>query len=243
MVFTHTDLPEPVAPAISRCGIFARSAITGRPSRSLPSATGSAARAELYSGCSTISRNATISGFGFGTSIPTAPFPGIGATMRMLLARIASARSFDSDANCRTFTPAAGSTSNCVTVGPVVRPTSCPSTRNVFSAAIRRTPDASSSRRFASALRGGGSVSSDVGGNNASVSSSVCAVASIAAVTRCSRDGAAGLRRGAIGSTIAAGPPSSSSSRSSASAVTTTGAFLPRAGVAGLESRASDDVA
>ena len=45
IVFTHTDLPEPVAPAMSRCGIFARSAMTGFPSRSLPSAIGSAARA------------------------------------------------------------------------------------------------------------------------------------------------------------------------------------------------------
>jgi hypothetical protein len=42
MVFTHTDLPEPVAPAMSRCGIFARSFTTARPSRSLPSAMGSA---------------------------------------------------------------------------------------------------------------------------------------------------------------------------------------------------------
>ncbi len=31
IVFTHTDFPDPVAPAISRCGIFARSAITGLP--------------------------------------------------------------------------------------------------------------------------------------------------------------------------------------------------------------------
>jgi len=42
IVFTQTDLPEPVAPAISRCGIFARSVTTGCPSRSFPSATGSA---------------------------------------------------------------------------------------------------------------------------------------------------------------------------------------------------------
>ncbi len=45
IVFTQTDFPEPVAPAMSRCGIFARSAMTGLPSRSLPSAIGSAARA------------------------------------------------------------------------------------------------------------------------------------------------------------------------------------------------------
>ena len=39
-----TDFPVPVAPAISRCGILARSATTGFPSRSRPSAIGSAAR-------------------------------------------------------------------------------------------------------------------------------------------------------------------------------------------------------
>jgi hypothetical protein len=38
----------------------------------------------LYSRDSIISRNATISGDAFGTSTPTAPLPGIGATMRML---------------------------------------------------------------------------------------------------------------------------------------------------------------
>jgi len=38
MAFMATDLPEPVVPAISKCGIFARSATTGCPAISLPSA-------------------------------------------------------------------------------------------------------------------------------------------------------------------------------------------------------------
>ena len=158
IVFTQTDLPEPVAPAMSRCGIFARSAITGLPSRSLPSAMGSAARALWKSRDSISSRNATISGVGFGTSTPTAPRPGIGATMRMLGARMASARSFARFAIWRTFTPGAGSISNCVTTGPVVRPTSSPSTRNVRSASMSLTPIASSSRFPASLFCGGGGV-------------------------------------------------------------------------------------
>lgn len=33
-----TDLPEPVVPATSKCGILARSATTGLPAMSLPSA-------------------------------------------------------------------------------------------------------------------------------------------------------------------------------------------------------------
>ncbi len=34
-----TDLPEPVVPATSRCGILARSATTALPAMSLPSAS------------------------------------------------------------------------------------------------------------------------------------------------------------------------------------------------------------
>ena len=146
--------------------------MTGRPRG--PSRVRSAARPARSGSArdSTSSRNATISGFGFGTSTPTAPFPGIGATMRMLCARIASARSFDRFAICRTFTPAAGATSNCVTTGPVVRPTSSPSTRNVRKASISFTPIASSSRLPTSALRGGGGVSKSDDGRSSSVKSS-----------------------------------------------------------------------
>ncbi len=39
IALTATDLPEPVVPATSRCGIRARSAITGLPAMSLPSAS------------------------------------------------------------------------------------------------------------------------------------------------------------------------------------------------------------
>ncbi|MNT80832.1 hypothetical protein D3C72_2203540 [compost metagenome] len=38
MALIPTDLPEPVVPAISRWGILARSATTGLPAMSLPSA-------------------------------------------------------------------------------------------------------------------------------------------------------------------------------------------------------------
>ena len=49
IVFTHTVLPEPVAPAIRRCGIEARSAITGVPAMSLPSASFNLDLGSLYS--------------------------------------------------------------------------------------------------------------------------------------------------------------------------------------------------
>ena len=38
MALMPTDLPEPVVPATSKCGIFARSATTGIPAISLPRA-------------------------------------------------------------------------------------------------------------------------------------------------------------------------------------------------------------
>ena len=41
MVFIATDFPEPVVPAIKRCGIFAKLATTGSPPISLPRARGS----------------------------------------------------------------------------------------------------------------------------------------------------------------------------------------------------------
>ena len=45
MALTPTDLPEPVVPATSRCGMRARSANTGVPAMFLPSASGSVASA------------------------------------------------------------------------------------------------------------------------------------------------------------------------------------------------------
>ena len=51
MVLIATDLPEPVVPAISRCGMRARSAITGSPPMVLPRHSGSLAlRAMLVDG-------------------------------------------------------------------------------------------------------------------------------------------------------------------------------------------------
>ena len=41
MVLIATDFPEPVVPAISKCGILARLATTGSPPISLPKAKGS----------------------------------------------------------------------------------------------------------------------------------------------------------------------------------------------------------
>ncbi len=78
---TQPDLPAPVVPATSRCGIFARSAPIARPETSLPSQTASGDQSagrvlEDVAEVDDARRR-------FGTSTPTACLPGIGAWMRM----------------------------------------------------------------------------------------------------------------------------------------------------------------
>jgi hypothetical protein len=80
--FTKLDLPAPVAPATSRCGIFARLATTYPPSTSLPT--------PMTMGCSVLralcerrtSPRDTVSRSVFGISMPIADRPGIGERMR-----------------------------------------------------------------------------------------------------------------------------------------------------------------
>ena len=79
------DLPAPVAPATSKCGILARFAQTKLPSTSLPRATSIG----WWSWPATLDRitspRATISRSALGISIPTADLPGIGERMRTSL--------------------------------------------------------------------------------------------------------------------------------------------------------------
>ncbi len=83
MVLIHTDFPEPVAPAIRRWGILAISATTGCPPISFP-AVKQILEAWLWNSLvSIISRNRTITFSLLGTSMPTAAFPGIGASIRI----------------------------------------------------------------------------------------------------------------------------------------------------------------
>ena len=74
IVFMHTLLPDPVVPAISMCGIFVRSAISGSPDASLPRNIGRfMSRKAPGSPISSLSR--TFSFVGFGTSTPTVSRP------------------------------------------------------------------------------------------------------------------------------------------------------------------------
>ena len=116
----HDDLPAPVAPAISRCGISARFTITGRPAMSLPNATSSGC-VDLWASidCSTLPR-VTSCLSRLGTSTPIADRPGIGARIRTSGEAMAYAMSFARVVTRATFTPAPSSSSKRVTVGPTV---------------------------------------------------------------------------------------------------------------------------
>ncbi len=115
---TMTLLPEPVAPAIRRCGIFARSAARAWPATSRPSAKAMRDGIAATSGSSRIRRMATTLKSMFGISIPTTDLPGMGASIRMVRAASAIARSSASPSIRLTLTDGSGSTSYWVTTGP-----------------------------------------------------------------------------------------------------------------------------
>ncbi len=108
----------PVAPAIKRCGILSSSATTGFPVISLPRQIVSFDFdfSKLFE--TIISFSLTVSLVSFGSSIPIAAFPGIGATILMLIERRARARSSVSPTILLIFIPGAGSYSKVVITGP-----------------------------------------------------------------------------------------------------------------------------
>ena len=121
MALTITLLPEPVAPAIKRCGMLARSRTCGVPPTSFPSANGIACVGvqdpALPVGVrSGLKRIASASWFGI--SMPTTAFPGIGASMRIERALSAMARSSPRPSMRLMRTFGAGVNSYCVTTGP-----------------------------------------------------------------------------------------------------------------------------
>ena len=117
-VFIHTDFPEPVAPAIITCGIFAMSVTISFPATSFPSANANFDLWFLNSSVSIISLKCTTSFSLFGTSIPTACFPGIGASILIVSAARFSAMSSAKFAILLTRTPSAGFSSYLVIAGP-----------------------------------------------------------------------------------------------------------------------------
>ena len=80
--FRQTDLPAPVAPAISMCGILARFATMTRPSTSLPRPTTIGWWSDSATCDLSTSPRLTTSLSAFGISTPIADLPGIGEMIR-----------------------------------------------------------------------------------------------------------------------------------------------------------------
>ena len=118
--FVNTDLPEPVVPAISICGIFAISATTTRPAISLPAGKASLDLCSLSSLDISNSFRYTVSLLSLGISIPTAALPGIGASIRISAAAILSLISSAKPVILLTFVPISGCNSYLVTEGPLL---------------------------------------------------------------------------------------------------------------------------
>ncbi|MPN06210.1 hypothetical protein SDC9_153466 [bioreactor metagenome] len=118
MALIHTDLPLPVEPAISRCGILVRSATCTLPAMSLPSGMTMGLLLVLNSAALKMLYISTALACLLGTSMPTAALPGIGASMRTPAAARFSAISSARPVMRLIFTPAAGCNSYRVTAGP-----------------------------------------------------------------------------------------------------------------------------
>ena len=132
MLLMHTLLPEPVEPAISRCGIPLRSPTTGFPDMFLPTAKLIFDLELLNSFESIISLIFTAFILSFSTSMPTAALPGIGASILILLASRLRAISLESPTMLLTLTPGPGCISYLVTVGPGIASTTLASTLKLF---------------------------------------------------------------------------------------------------------------
>ena len=111
IVLRPTDLPEPVVPAMRRCGIRWRSTQYGTPSMFLPRPSGRNPPAEANASDSSRSRSQTVARSLFGTSMPTTPLPGIGAMMRIRVALSAIVSSLSRFSMRASFTPATGENS------------------------------------------------------------------------------------------------------------------------------------
>ena len=111
IAFTPTDLPEPVIPPTSKCGIFAKSPTTGRPAISLPKATVSLDGASLNTSDEKISCNKTSCRCSFGSSMPIVVLPTMVSTTRTDCTDKERAKSLDKLTIWLPFTPLAGSIS------------------------------------------------------------------------------------------------------------------------------------
>ena len=230
IVFMQTDLPEPVVPAISTCGIFVRSPISGSPDASLPRNIGSF----IFSNDSRLrisSLRRTFSFVAFGTSMPTVSRPAMFGTMRMLTALSDRARSLDTALSAATFVPGASFTWYSVITGPDSMPTTSPLSRYSRSASSR---DSACSRTYCSSSSSNpssGSSSRSSGGNLYPsiatalcwyLSRSSCVAVPLSALAK--RTGRALIFSFSLSRSKICGAPTSSSSSASSSSPATTSA-------------------
>ena len=165
MQLRPTDLPDPVVPATSRCGMGARSAITGSPAMFLPRISGSWADWSSNAWLATSSWSATVSRLALGSSMPITVRPGMVAT-RAEIALMLRAMSSASAITRVALIPGSGSSSYMVTTGPGRTSTTWPLT-------LKSSSTLSSSRalRSSAALSivafwlGGGGVSRSIVGS------------------------------------------------------------------------------
>jgi len=111
MLFRHTLLPEPVAPAMSRCKSLVKSATSGLPAMSLPRPMVSRDGDCWNSSLSRISRSKTGLVSRLGTSMPTTDLPGTGASTRTPAAARLREMSSASPTMRLTLIPGGGCTS------------------------------------------------------------------------------------------------------------------------------------
>ena len=118
IALTATDLPDPVVPATSRCGIRLRSMTMGWPLMSFPSPSTVLELSSSYSLELNISFRVTSSRVALGISSPITDLPGITSTTRTLTTDSERARSLERLLIWLPFTPGAGCSSNRVMTGP-----------------------------------------------------------------------------------------------------------------------------
>ena len=129
-----TDLPEPVVPAMRRCGILARFATTALPEMSFPTAKVRGSVAFFHSCDSRTPRIRTSAERAFGISTPTERVPGMGASIRILSTARFKASSLSRARILERLTPAGGFMVYWVTRGPTLAPsisTSIPNSARV----------------------------------------------------------------------------------------------------------------
>ena len=232
IVLRPTDLPLPVVPATSRCGIAARSAITGSPAMSLPRMIGRSPGASTKSAQAASSLKPTIWRSALGSSMPITVLPGTVLT-RAETALMLRAMSSDRPITRAALVPGAGSSSYMVTTGPVRTAVTSPFTLKSSST------DSSSRALRSSACRSSGTTlasprsdsSSRLGRSNAA-NMSFCRVIAWPSALRGATLGSTilGARRAAAGS--AAGSSITGSSTGARFAVRRSGLGLAGAGSA-----------